>query len=517
MTSIRAERTSPKTLLIALGAYTAMIVAIAFNHVMWRDEVRALSVATGSASWGQLLSELRFEGHPILWYAVLKVGFFITGSRLVLPVLALVFAIAAAFVILRYCPFPMWLRLAAVFGAFLGYELSVKARNYGIGVLLMMVACVAFRDRRDRPLVLGVVLLLLANTSVHAAIAAMVLLFIWLLDVGSAERRSIRTVQGIGAIAIAVGGILFSLLSSRPGPGMAWATGLESLSVNKIPAMIFADPGRSLRDIAAVSQFPWHIVGIKGNLAASIIVDLCIVWLLWCLRRNPRALVAVVITVVGYAIFFLNVYSGSLRHAGMVLFLIIAICWIEYDRAPSPRIVLGLLPLLLLQLLALPVMAGRALLHPESSSKSLASFIRERPQYRNAVLMAEPDYFMEAMPYYVGNPIFMPRNGEFRNRVSFDKTGLRRRILSLDELTTMAQRVSCERRQPVLLSIGHRDFRTMQEGAGYPAYEGMKFTWDAASRARLGRPVADFPYATSDETYLVYEVTGCAPSSAKPM
>ena len=195
MTSIRAERTSPKTLLIALGAYMAMIVAIAFNHVMWRDEVRALSVATGSASWGQLLSELRFEGHPILWYAVLKVGFFITGSRLVLPVLALVFAIAAAVVILRYCPFPMWLRLAAVFGAFLGYELSVKARNYGIGVLLMMVACVAFRDRRDRPLVLGVVLLLLANTSVHAAIAAMVLLFIWLLDVGSAERRSIRTVQ----------------------------------------------------------------------------------------------------------------------------------------------------------------------------------------------------------------------------------------------------------------------------------------------------------------------------------
>ena len=111
----------------------------------------------------------------------------------------------------------------------------------------------------------------------------------------------------------------------------------------------------------------------------------------------------------------------------------------------------------------------------------------------------------------------MPRNGDFRNRVSFDKPGLRRRTLSLDELTAMAQRVSCERRQPVLLSIGHRDFRTMQEGAGYPAYKGMKFTWDAASRARLGRPVADFPHAISDETYLVYEVSGCAPSSAKPM
>jgi hypothetical protein len=110
------------------------------------------------------------------------------------------------------------------------------------------------------------------------------------------------------------------------------------------------------------------------------------------------------------------------------------------------------------------------------------------------------------MPYYASNRIFMPRNDAFRNRVLFDRTGRRRQEFTLRELTTMAVRVSCEQRQPVLLAIGYPDFRRKEAGIGYPAYKGMSFTWDEASRARLGRPVADFPHTTSDESYAVYEV-----------
>lgn len=98
---------------------------------MWRDEVRAFSVATNAPSWLELFYSLHQEGHPIVWYAVLRLGYALTHSTLVLSIAALIVAWGAAFLMLRFAPFPFWIRLLAVFGAFLGYEMSVVSRNYG--------------------------------------------------------------------------------------------------------------------------------------------------------------------------------------------------------------------------------------------------------------------------------------------------------------------------------------------------------------------------------------------------
>jgi hypothetical protein len=124
--------------------------------------------------------------------------------------------------------------------------------------------------------------------------------------------------------------------------------------------------------------------------------------------------------------------------------------------------------------------------------------------------MSEADYLMESMPYYVGNPVFMPRQGEFANRVFFGTGGRRRPDLRLADLLTIADRVSCERRQPVLLAIGYTEFPFHPTGTGRPLYRGLRFTWDAEAKARLGPPIASFPVATTDEHYIVYEVAGCA-------
>ena len=500
-----------------------MVVVVSLSHEMWRDEVRAFSVATQSGSWGQLLSELRYEGHPILWYALLRAGFLMTGSSLVLPVLALVVATAAAAVILRYAPFPVWLRLLAVFGAFLGYELSVSARNYGLGVLLMVIACVAFGHRQNRPILLGAVLFVLANTSVHAALGALVLVLMWAMDLVDAKaRKDFQSVATVFALALAFAGVAFALATSGPPPEMAWASGLESLSFRKILAAVFIDPGAGLRgvrdvNITAASEYPWHLLGVERAWPSRILLDICIAWLVWCFRRSPRALAGVAVTIVGYSVFFRNVYGAGLRHEGIVLFVIFAICWIEQRRAPSPAISRGLLPLFALQALALPVLVHRELKYPLSNSKSFAAFIDANPRYRNAVLMSEADYLMESMPYYVGNPVFMPRQEEFANRVFFGTGGRRRSDLTLDGLVTIAVRVSCERRQPVLLAIGYQEFPLKPSGIGRPLYRGLTFTWDAEAQARLGPPVASFPVATTDEHYTVYEVVGCPTFAAARM
>ena len=83
-----------------------MLVVLAMRHEMWRDEVRAFSVAIRADSWSRMLADLHQEGHPSLWYALLRVGYWATGSNLVLPVLAILIAVITAYLILRFAPFP---------------------------------------------------------------------------------------------------------------------------------------------------------------------------------------------------------------------------------------------------------------------------------------------------------------------------------------------------------------------------------------------------------------------------
>jgi hypothetical protein len=499
---------------ILLGGYVALIVLLSFHHEMWRDEVRALSVAIDAPSWSAMLADLHHEGHPPLWYIVLRAGYALTHSNLVLPGAALAIAAGAAYVILRFAPFPLWLRALAVFGAFLGYELSVVARNYGIGVLLLMTACALFVERERRPVLLAVTLALLANTSVHAAIAASIMLALWLSDLTDSQRRdNLKSLWGLASVAIVAAGVLTAYMTARPSSDMVWASTLAAPDYSKMLRAILTDPGRGLmgyRDanIAAVGEYPWRIIHVNPAVASRLIVDAALLWLLFALRRNWRAIIAIAISIVSFEIVFRTIYTAAPRHEGLVLFLIIAICWVTAgnDAARIRAATRGLFPLLALQALALPILVHRVIKYNESSSRPYAEFIKASPRYSNAILMSEPDYFMEPLRFYLRNRIYSAREQGSANRVYFGDR--RANSLALSRLHDVAQQVACRYRSPVLLAIGTRDFQNLS-GSRDVAYRAT-FTWTREERERfsaVAKQVASFPRATSDEVYDVFELT----------
>jgi hypothetical protein len=503
-----------------LGAYAALIIALSFFHEMWRDEVRAWTVATDTPTWSAMFAELHHEGHPALWYIVLRIGHLLTHSRLVLPVSAILIAIGAAYVILRYSPFPDWLKALAVFGAFLGYELSVSARNYGIGVLCMVAACALYPVRGRKPFGFAIVLALLANTSVHGAIAAVVILGFGFIDwLGRRE----NVPQSAAAAAIVIAGIAVALISARPSPDMIWATPLSTLDISKILRSILIDPGKGLigftdANIAAVSEYPWRLTPISPTLPSRVIVDACLFWLIWNLRSSWKAIVALVIAVLAFEIVFRNLYTGGLRHEGLLLFLILSICWLAVATGGHEnvtlrrRVVTGLAPLLVLQALALPVLVNRTISHQQSSSRRFGEFLSRHPQYQNAILVGEPDYLMESMPYYASNRIFMLRQRAFSKRVYFGDSTRRQRDVTLSHLLDTAQLLGCQYNVPVLVAIGARGFPDYRQHTAATAYGGS-FSWTAAERARLRsdfRRVAEFPRANTDEVYAVFEAPSCS-------
>ena len=501
---------------LALAAFIALTTILELNHVMWRDEVRALSVAIHSASWSDLWGNLHTEGHPILWYAILRVGYGVTHSVLIMPVLSIAFAAGAAFVILRYAPFPIWARLLIVFGDFLCYEFGVITRNYGIAILLMMVACALFPRRNQRALLLGLTLAVMANTSVHAALAAFVLAIVWAMDAFNAEHRpALFSAVSLAGIAIVIVGVVIAFVSAKPAPGMAFAPDVSTIDVGALLRKVLRDPGASLAgssyaDVGAAGILPWIRLGVDPAVASRVFVDIALLWLAWSLRRNRASLVGMLIGIVGFSVLFRGAYTGALRHEGILFFLFVALCWIACSESTPDRcrtITLGLLPLLITQTLALPVVARRMFVHPESSSKAFAELIHQTPRFHNAILMSEPDYNMESMPYYAANPVYMPRQHEFADRVYFDRVKRQQR-LTLGDLVHIADSVGCATGRPALLAIAYPKVFKDSAGVAHLAYQGAEFVWNQSDKSALfsrGPHIASFR-KSADENYDVFEI-----------
>src|SRR5882672_10302514 len=81
------------------------VCVLALHHVMWRDEVRALSIALGGNNFIEMLKGLHGEGHPAVWYLLLRAAHSVVGRVEVLPLVAFIVALAAAGLLIFRSPF----------------------------------------------------------------------------------------------------------------------------------------------------------------------------------------------------------------------------------------------------------------------------------------------------------------------------------------------------------------------------------------------------------------------------
>jgi hypothetical protein len=149
---------------------------------MWRDEIQAWLLARDSPSFIALFRNLKYEGHPGLWYVCLKLLIRITQSPIIMQSFHLLITAASVYLFARYSPFTRVQKILFSFGYFSIYEYSVVCRNYVIGVLLLCILCVMFRQRYIKFISFSLILFLLAHTSVIALIIAISIGFALFLD-----------------------------------------------------------------------------------------------------------------------------------------------------------------------------------------------------------------------------------------------------------------------------------------------------------------------------------------------
>ena len=500
-------------------AWLCIVLAVSAHHEFWRDEVRALSIAMDASSLSDLFRLMQDEGHPILWHLLLYGAYHATGTKLVLPILSIFLAGLAVFLLAFFSPFPTWLKALFIFSGLPLYEYSVMARNYGISMLLLFAFACLYPLRRNRlvvPFGLGIILALLANTNIHSLILATLLLCFWSWDTFVTEKRGAMSADARNlymAAVIILGGMGTALYTVWPSGDMIASDSSRYTVTNVL---------RAVRDttLQPAGQFAELFPNRTPPAVASVVLLASMSGLI----SRPVLVVAACAGLWGLSVFFDVIYLGYYRHQGLFACFLITLYWImlaecrpiiqEASRGLAPAIArYGGLVLLLLPL----IWTGGVRLYNDwryeaSANKAPQDFVTSRPEYTEAILVGEPDYFLESARYYVENPIYIVREGRFGHVVRFVRSA--QLDLRMGELLCRAWKLHQRESKPVLIALGQAFFgiRMGSAGSTQSVTYGMRrtFTWTPEDllnwrrHTQLQRQFA--PRVDGDESYVIYSL-----------
>jgi hypothetical protein len=460
------------------AVYTTVVVVTACFHEPWRDEVVALSVAREMPSLGALWHVLRHEGHPILWYLLLRGAYFTFHTTRVLLPLGVATAIAAVVVFLARAPLPLWFQVLFVFGYFPVFEYAVVARANGLAMLLVFAACAAAAERERRPVLLATCLALLANTSPQAFLVAAAAGAMIAVDAVTWTTRPPIWRHGGLAVVVYAAGMLHAVVSNMPDRTV-------------LPTQLYPhDLGTVL---AAVRHAVVHPVansaGVLGIPYPSVWIWLCFVALI----RRPGLLAFLSLGLLASELMFILVYYPQLRHMGYVVLIVVATLWMWEDAGPRAVVERWLRRVLFVPLvagLAFQVYLGAGFVLDEirldySSGGRLAALLAGDPRLEHAIVIGEPEDLTTSLPYYRANPIFLPQEDTFRDWLFIQKPGGRRADYNLGELLATATRLRDRYQTPVVMALGWYVDGPELQRAYYGTYFEQTFTVTPAERTEF--------------------------------
>ncbi len=326
-------------LFLLVGASTAS------HHEMWRDEIQAWLLARDSSSIFNLFANLKYEGHPGLWHLCLMPLSRITHSPVIMQMCHLLITGLTVYLFVRYAPFNWLQKLLFCFGYFVLYEYAIVARNYALGLLLITVFCVLYKERYKRFIWVGCVLFLLAHTSVHALIVTIAIGIVLCCEYVFGGRflsflnQEIQAVEDkrpiwIGFALIGIG-IITSVLQLNPPPDTGFAVGWHfNYDTNRVNNIVKLISRAYLPVTRPVAGFWGSNILTTYPLFQTIQIPLCYLLMLLSLllfHKRPTALLAYLISTVGLLTFFYVKYHGSIRHHGFLFLTFLMCCWIYRD------------------------------------------------------------------------------------------------------------------------------------------------------------------------------------------
>ena len=441
--------------------YLVFLIWMHVHHEMWRDEVHAWSLARIAQGFGDLVTgDRRYEGHPPLWFWYLRVWSWLFPEAWGLQVATTAAAMGAALLMLRYAPFPRYLKVMLLFTYFFGYEYTVMCRNYVLGWLLLCLFCTLYHPLRPRPLILAVVLALLSWTSLYGLLlAGGLVLFLVLGSVrwrGELEPPQIilaagpRRVLAAVLVVAAFGFCAWSIEPFDPNPYVGeW--NFRELDLATLPQAM----NRVLDGMAPLRPFAvdfwgrlwefWKRVPAAMPYVGGAILLAAVAVLYRSWRVTAFYLASILVMGVVQAVR----YWGSSRHWGHFFMALVVASWLLRTLAPRRLHAPSLILLTVLcgfqfqSLLAAAVIDTREVF---SGGRDAAAFIR-RAGLQDLPMVGGASIYMTPFTF-LRRPFYNVENEEVEETLAFHA---RRGPFTMEGLVAKAAAVSREHHGPVVV------------------------------------------------------------------
>ena len=150
-----------------LAGYAVLVASAIAHHEPWADEAQAWQLARNLSLHDLFVTYLHYEGHPILWYVLLRILCLTDISYMGMHWICGAIGVAGTALFLFCSPFPNYLKALLPFTYFLLFQYVVVARSYVlVPPLLYLIAW----QWRKRPFWVALFLGLLSNVEMHAAV-----------------------------------------------------------------------------------------------------------------------------------------------------------------------------------------------------------------------------------------------------------------------------------------------------------------------------------------------------------
>jgi hypothetical protein len=404
--------------------FFAIDLTLVLRHAMWRDEWAVMQVAH-RVSFGTVTGLVAHSGVPFTWYWFAWLFDALRLDPWGLLVCHALISGACVFVVAHFAPFSRPQKVLFAFGYFPLFEWGMIVRDYAIGMLAALVACLLFTQVRRRPIAFALAIAALGQTTAFGAPIGGALLAAYLVDLWQ-DRRPQRGRVSVGrmlacaAILLTSVGLTYWFCRLIPGSwhkqyplgragdyALWFAQGIGNIWRGDCPI-----PFRGQWNSNMMDAWPW--VEFCLGLGAMVVVSLL-------LLRSPAAVTFYLLATLGVAM--INMMNVCVvRHCGHYFLVLLMAYWIYLRSAhppflpPAAATVLerlgrvlpaGFISVLAVQCFVAAEMVTEAQAVSFSGSRDAADLIRRRAPSDDPII-GDVDFSVAPVSAYLNRPIYVP-------------------------------------------------------------------------------------------------------------
>lgn len=396
--TIKAESLLRQASLLTLIAASLMILLSILHHAMWLDELQPWALLKASPDLNSFMTHIKFEGHPVLWFGIVKLVQIFTDNFQALQIIHAAIAISSLYLIWRYAPLEHLEKIFVTLSFPFAFQYAVITRSYALGIMLI-IAGLIFARRAESPmrwLFWG----LAANTAFLLGLVAGALgLSDLLRDPKKAWHEKYYV---LGAVFLGLMAVVMAIPHREFQPAFPFTpetlmsfTGMHSFMVRLAHSF-----GWSPGFLSPLSQMPTSTADI-------IFAYLAVIFMITALSQHWRLLLSFGLLIAAFITIHFYFYPLAFYHFMLLQLAVIFLIWQERpitNNLAQTAFMIFLLPSVMMTI----NVTVDSIYTPYSQSKNTAEWITEK-NLEDEFWIAATDYEAAPVFTYLNRPVYFPQ------------------------------------------------------------------------------------------------------------